>query len=95
MKTVFVNVSIGSCCGAVVALGMQTAMACDCNVFSSESLRLSILQVVQIDGADAELSLEEDRWAENPVLSKTADGSFALEVEDSDVNTRLTLEEAK
>lgn len=94
MKTAVLNLLAGCGMGLLAVAGAKTAAACDCAIFTSESLILLIDQLILMDDGEGDRTAEEYRWGDNVSFSKNIDGSFSVHVQDGALDTYLTLEEA-
>jgi hypothetical protein len=78
MKNTVLSLSVGLLAGGVAYHGVDTAYACSCLLSESEVLILSLLQVEQLEGEDADLEAEQERLTE--ALSITTDGVDLVEL---------------
>ena len=90
MRSTVFSLMLGALAAAVLYHSVHTAHACSCLTFASERLYLSILQLEQIDGEDADLAAEEARLSGELTLDGSGDGTIDLHIEADTSSTRLT-----
>jgi hypothetical protein len=96
MRLIFCCSIFGVLLGAVAAQAIETANACSCLSFNSESKNMSVASISflgsEID--DLDVSSETERWGEEVIARTDGSGTISLSVETEYSSVRIIANEA-